>query len=118
MKIAFAKISSSAYPFKLNFDNISFEGELKRLESRLVCVEGLLKGFAYKLCDSCGQELELELNEKTQILASDGIYKDNPKELADVIEFFDGQIDLMEIALNEFESYMSDYFYCEKCKLI
>ncbi len=116
MKIAFSKIGSNAYPFELDLDGVSFKGELKKVEPRLVRANALLKGFTYKPCDRCGQELELELNEKTEVLLSDGIFKDKPNELSDVIEFLDGQIDLVQVALNEFESYLSDYFYCEKCK--
>lgn len=50
------------------------------------------------------------------LFASDGIFKDNTNELSNTIEFFDGHIDLIEVAVSELEAYLSDYFYCNNCK--
>lgn len=50
------------------------------------------------------------------LILSDGYYKDKPGELCDVIEFFEGEIDLDEIIQSEIESFKSDYFYCENCR--
>ena len=116
MKIAFAKINTTPYPFKLNLENIVFEGSLVKINPKCVRIDATMQGFIYKYCDSCGEELELELKEKLKVFASDGIFKDNAKELSNTIEFFDGQIDLMEIAISEFEAYLSNYFYCRKCR--
>ena len=116
MKIPFSKINFTPYPFKLNLDNIIFEGNLVKINNKLAKIEVKMKGYAYKNCDKCGEEIELPINEDITIFASDGIYKDTDNQLSDTMEFFDGQIDLMEIAISEFEYYLSDYFYCEKCK--
>lgn len=117
MKIAFSKLGQVAYPFKLNLENMVFEGELKRKDAKLAQVAMRMKGFVYRACDSCGREIELAIDENIALLASDGIYKDENNTLSDVVEFYDAQIDLIELAISELESYLSDYFYCESCKI-
>ena len=53
--------------------------------------------------------------ENLELFASDGIFKDEANELSNTIEFFDGHIDLIEVAISELEAYLSDYFYCINC---
>ncbi len=117
MKIAFSKLGAVAYPFKLNLENVVFEGELRKKSPTLASVAMSMKGFVYRLCDSCGREMELEIDEKIELLASDGIYKDENGTLSDVVEFLDAQIDLIELALSELESHLSGYFYCSECEI-
>lgn len=117
MKIAFSKLNAVAYPFKLNLENVVFEGELKRKNAKLAEVLMSMKGFVYRVCDSCGREMELSIDEKIKLLASDGIYKDENGTLSDVVEFYDAQIDLIELALGELESHLSGYFYCSECEI-
>ena len=45
-------------------------------------------------------------------------YKDKDDELSNTIEFYNGQIDTDEILISELEAYKSDYFYCDKCKIL
>lgn len=115
MKIAFSRINSTAYPFKLNLENVIFEGEMLKINPKLVKINAIMQGFVYRPCDSCGEELELSIKENLELFASDGIFKDDENKLSDTIEFFDGQIDLIELALSELEAYLSDYFYCKNC---
>ena len=115
MKIAFNKLNSTAYPFELNLENIIFKGKLVKVNPKLVKIEALMQGFVYRPCDSCGEELEIEIKENLELFASDGIFKDSANELSNTIEFFDGQIDLIEVAVGELEAYLSDYFYCKNC---
>lgn len=118
MKIPFSKLSSVSYPFKLNLENVVFEGELKKTEeAKIVSLQMNMKGFIYRPCDSCGEEMELELDENVKLLVSDGIFKDEENKLSDVIEFFDGQINLIDVAVSELESFLSDYFYCKNCEI-
>ncbi|EOA6026655.1 hypothetical protein ACX1QV_000532 [Campylobacter upsaliensis] len=115
MKIAFSRINSTAYPFRLNLENIVFEGNLSRINSQLVKIQAKMQGFVYRPCDRCGAGMELHIDEKLDLLASDGLYKDSKNELSDTIEFFDSHINLLEIAMGELEAYLSDYFYCDSC---
>ncbi|MFK0408362.1 hypothetical protein [Campylobacter coli] len=116
MKIAFSRINNTNYPFKLNLENVVFEGNLVKVNPKLVKINATMQGFVYRPCDSCGEELELEIKENLDLFESDGIFKDNTNELSNTIEFFDGHIDLIEVAVSELEAYLSDYFYCNNCK--
>ncbi|HEG1409208.1 TPA: hypothetical protein SCO54_001643 [Campylobacter jejuni] len=115
MKIPFSKISAKEYPFKLNLENMIFEGNLVKINPKLVIINAIMQGFIYRPCDSCGTEFELEIKENLELFASDGIFKDKTNELSNTIEFFDGHIDLIEVAISELEAYLSDYFYCANC---
>lgn len=115
MKIPFSKIHTKEYPFKLNLENMTFEGNLVKINPKLVKINAIMQGFIYRPCDSCGTELELEIKENLELFASDGIFKDEANELSNTIEFFDRHIDLIEVAISELEAYLSDYFYCINC---
>lgn len=115
MKIAFSKVNSTACPFKLNLKNVVFEGDMIRIDSKLVKINAIMQGFIYRPCDRCGEDIKLDIKENLELFASDGIFKDNENKLSDTIEFFDGQINLTELAFSELEAYLSAYFYCEDC---
>ena len=95
-------------PFELNSDGVNFNGELKRVTQNLVSCKGKIVGEIAHNCDRCGEDINLIL--------SDGIYKDKEENLDDVVEFFDGFVNLEEVLTSEIEAFKSDYFYCDKCK--
>ena len=52
-----------------------------------------------------------------EVFASDGLYKDQEgEELLNVMEFFDGLIDLEVVLQSEIEAFKSDYHYCGQCE--
>lgn len=116
MKIPFAKLGSVAYPFRLDLENMVFEGEVVKKNADLALLSMKMKGSVPHICDSCGCEIELNIDEFITLMASDGIYKDESHSISDVVEFFRGEIDINEVARSELESYLSDYFYCKECE--
>lgn len=116
MKVSFAKISTSTLDFDIEKDSLKFNGNLKRKTNTLVSCNAKILGTTTHICDRCGTDIRLTLNEDVSLMLSDGVYKDCENELSDVIEFFDGYIDLNEILISEVEAYNSDYFYCDSCK--
>ncbi|WP_297936565.1 YceD family protein [uncultured Campylobacter sp.] len=116
MKISFAKITNNQMPFELNSDGLNFNGELKRINQNLVSCKGNIVGEIAHNCDRCGEDINLKLDEDVNLILSDGIYKDKEENLDDVVEFFDGFINLEEVLTSEIEAFKSDYFYCDKCK--
>ncbi len=118
MKIAFSKLNKTPYPFKLDLENVVFEGSIVKTGVKLARINANMKGFVYRPCDRCGAEMELEIDENLEVFASEGLFKDSHNELSNTIEFFDSMVDLTEVALSEFEAYLSDYFYCQACKEI
>lgn len=116
MKIAFAKIANNQIPFEIKKEYLKFSGNLKRVSSNLIDCTASIEGSLAHNCDRCGEDIKLNLDENLKLIISDGIYKDSEETLDDVVEFFDGFVDLDEVFISEIEAYKSDYFYCEKCK--
>lgn len=117
MKISFAKIANKKIPFEITDKDLKFSGNLSRLNLSLVKCKASISGELEHNCDRCGADIKLNLDENFDLLISDGIYKDSEENLEDVIEFFDGVVDLEEILISEVGAFKSDYFYCENCKI-
>lgn len=124
LSISFNQISNKPVAFNLNKDNIIFKGNLVRKDSKLVICDGKIYGDLDYSCDRCGSEFKLAINEDVLLYLSDGIYKENLHNISDelkqnpnldVIEFFNGYIDMDDVLNSEIEAYKSGYFYCEKC---
>ncbi|MBE8584556.1 hypothetical protein YZ70_03405 [Campylobacter concisus] len=117
MIIPFSKIANKEINFELVRNNdLIFSGILKRKDPFLVKCQGTIKGEIKYICDRCGDEFMLPIDQDVELNLSDGVYKDRENELSDTVEFFDGNIDLKEVFESEIEAFKSDYFYCEKCK--
>ena len=114
MKIVFKKVPSSGVDFQTSFEDIKFYGKLVKKSKSLVHCIGKLEGTLTCLCDRCANEISLHVNEKIDLLTSDGIYKSS-EELIEVMEFFDETVDLDTILLSEVETLKSDYHYCSAC---
>ena len=117
MKISFSKVTAQGINFELGRNNsLEFSGILKKKDPFLVKCQGTIKGEIKYICDRCGDEFMLPVDQNVELNLSDGVYKDRENELSDTVEFFDGNIDLIEVFESEIEAFKSDYFYCEKCK--
>ena len=103
MIIPFSKIANKEINFELVRNND-------------LVFSGTIKGEIKYICDRCGDEFMLPIDQDVELNLSDGVYKDRENELSDTVEFFDGNIDLKEVFESELEAFKSDYFYCEKCK--
>lgn len=114
LKIAFAKIKAPTH-FEFTLSGIRFCGEMSKVSLNLVRCEAKISGKLPHYCDRCGKDIILNLDERISLGFSDGLFKDGD-ELSNVIEFFDGEIDLEEVLKSELEAYKSDYFYCDECK--
>ncbi len=113
MEILFRKISSNEIHFDTKFEEIRFLGIVKRESKDLVLCKGDLKGNVSHTCDRCGDDFELVIDEKIELFASDGSYE--KENSLDIIEFYDGILDLNMIMHSELEALKSDYNYCKKC---
>ncbi len=112
MKIAFRKISSQKTDFSVSYDTITFTGTFKR-DSKYVDIEAEIVGEIEVLCDRCGAEMPLLLDEKVAIKVSDGY--DEGDDL-DIIESHDSHVDFDQIAASEIEALKAEYHYCTQCK--
>ncbi len=116
MKIVFKKIPQSGVDFETSSDEIKFYGKLEKKSKNLVQCIGRLEGTLVCQCDRCGDDMSLNVNEKVDLLASDGLYESGDN-LLEVMEFFEESIDLNTILLSEVEILKSDYHYCSTCNV-
>ncbi len=114
MRIVFKKVPLVGIDFKTSFEKIDFYGSLKKESRDLVQCSGKLEGTLELPCDRCGEEFALQLDEKIELFASDGLYESGD-ELLEVMEFFDETIDMDIILQSEVETLRSDYHYCPTC---
>ena len=114
--INFQKISNSPIKFETESNGIKFSGNLVKKSANLVSCKGKMQGVIPYICDRCGDEFELNIDEEVDLFLSDGIFKDENQANLDIMEFFNGQIDIDEILQSELEAYKSDYLYCMACK--
>ena len=115
MKIEFKKIGTQTKEFNLIKDGVEFKGKFKKDKDFLIDIEGNIKNEIKVVCDRCSKEFMLKLDENIHIKASEGIFKGQLEDV-DVIEFYDGKIDFIEILDSELESIKLDYHLCENCK--
>lgn len=116
MLINFSKISHQPYKFDISEKGVKFTGEIIKKSQNICELKGRLDGILAYICDRCGENFNLKINETVNLILSNGIFKDDNHEISDVIEFLNGVINLDEILQSEIEAYKSGYFYCDKCK--
>lgn len=116
LKIEFYKVTPNPLQIKFNHNLVLIDGNLRKINAKLVKLKAKIFGqIPHYICDRCGKEIILEINQDIELFISDGIFEDNENELSDTIEIFDGLIDIEEILHSEIEAYKSDYFYCQDC---
>ena len=117
MKIEFKKIPTTGIHFEASLDEIKFFGEALKTGKTTVKCTGQLEGILPHVCDRCGESFKLTVNERVEVFAQDGLYEDQEgEELLNIIEFFDGSIDIDTILQSEIEAFKSDYHYCGQCE--
>jgi len=117
MQIEFKKIPTTGIHFETSFDEIRFFGEALKISKTMVKCMGNIEGNLHHACDRCGENFKLMVNENVEVFASDGLFKDQEgEELLNVIEFFDGSIDIDTMLQSEIEAFKSDYHYCGQCE--
>ncbi|TLD81096.1 hypothetical protein LS68_006045 [Helicobacter sp. MIT 05-5293] len=113
MKIQMRKISSTPKDFCLALDHAKLEGQIYRINSQILCLEGKLLGEIELICDRTGESFIQTLDNPLVLYISDGIWDTQSQsqkiDSFDVIEFFDGFVDLNYILESEIESIKSDY---------
>ncbi len=115
MKKSFYHVSKDGYELFLQKDDLKFSAKVRKINDKLAKLKGEISGNTPHICDRCGEEFELNLQEDIEVLLSDGVYTSSENELENVMEFFDGFIDFDEVFISELEAVRSDYFYCKKC---
>jgi len=113
MKIVFDKIGSTAKPIGLSSKGVKLEGTLQKSGYHQVTLDATLVGCFDLDCDRCGSTYQHDLDSKLRLKLSDLVSED--KDDLDIIEFLDGEIDLLYILESEITSIESSYHYCDAC---
>ena len=115
MTINFKKVTKTPLDFDIKSNNIVFKGSLKYHGENLVLLQATITGSLDLDCYLCSAEFVLPLDENIEFLISDGVYNGLNEEY-DVVESFDGNINLEELLDSEIELIKSGYYSCENCK--
>jgi uncharacterized metal-binding protein YceD (DUF177 family) len=113
VKTEFSKIKGEK-SFVLESDGVEATYSIKPKNRELLFCNQRLVGEIDTLCNRCGVELTVNVDEKSEFLISSGVYKGFDEQL-DIIEAEDGIIDFSDILYGELQLLMSDYFYCSDC---
>jgi hypothetical protein len=116
MKYTLRKVTSTPIDFELNSNEITFKGYLEYHSGKLILLRADLKGSLLKSCDLCAEEFNLLVDENIEFFISDGIYESDDNIELDVVESFDGTVDMEELLHSELELIKSDYHACENCQ--
>lgn len=112
MKIEFKKITSSPKHFCLNQGEISLEGEICRISSKLYKITAKLQGVILLICDRSGEEYPAKIDQDLVLYISNGIWdaqSQNDIDDFDVIEFFEGFVDFEYILQSEIDLIQMEY---------
>lgn len=121
MQIQTRKISSAPKAFEVCMQGLCLKGELYAKNRGLFCLEAKLVGEIELVCDRSGETFIQAIDEALVLYISDGFWDTQSQrtgacettalDALDVIECFDGLIDLDSILQSEIESIKLDYHY-------
>ena len=114
MKIESRKITANPKYFCLDLvgENykINIKGNLSKIHNGLIKIDSTITGEMDLVCDKSGESFKKNINDNMILFAKDGIYDSRKdRDYFDVVEFFDGYVDLEYIFKSELESMQLDY---------
>ncbi|MFC3848189.1 hypothetical protein ACFOPX_06600 [Helicobacter baculiformis] len=117
------KIGAAAKHFCVKEEGLCWEGEVRRAQAKLYLVEGKLYGHLEVQCASSGTLFEKPISQEMVLCICDGLYTSTDRECyvggkildsMDVVESFDGCIDLSALLHAEIQSIRQDYHYANQ----
>jgi len=116
LQVILRKVRQTPLDFEVKSNEITFKGYLQYHSGKLILLKANLSGFITKPCDACAEEFKMPIEDEIEFFISDGIYKDDNSIELDVVESFDGTVDVEELLHSEIELIKSDYHNCDSCK--
>lgn len=116
MEIEFRKVPLQESEFEFISDSVKFSGTLSKISQKLARISAAIEGPFVVECCKCAKQIDLQLNEKVDLLVSDGVYSSSEDEEDIVIEVQDHIISFDDILNSELESIRSEYHICEECE--
>jgi uncharacterized metal-binding protein YceD (DUF177 family) len=115
MKIEFRKVPLQESALELSSQTAKLSGTFCKISSKLVKIEANLTGSLDVECCKCGKTFPISLNERVELLVSDGEYQSSQEDELVVVEVDDSFVDFSEILESELESIRSEYYICDEC---
>lgn len=125
-KISFKKVSSKGLPLDIKLDKdclflnenetVQLRGKLTRLDNGLFKLDSNFSAYLELVCSRSGDIFYKNIESDLILLFSDGLWKyqsQTDNDILDVIEFFDGFIDLAYSIESEVQSIKLDYIIKE-----
>lgn len=112
MKIEFRKIPYTTSPLEMRVGELDCKGEFFKESTRLTICNFNLTGSVETICDRCGIEMSVDVNENFSLKLVDGI---SDEEGLETIECHDHMVDFDEVIESEINAIRSDYHYCSAC---
>lgn len=113
MKIEMRKITQTPKDFCISADGVELRGEIFRKASKIFEMNAVLKGSLELICDISGDLFIKSFEQPLVLYISDGIWdvqsQNSRLDDFDVVEFFDGFVDVEYILQSEIESIKMDY---------
>ena len=116
MLVEFSSLNKAPYELNLNIKNVYFTGLCTRKTNKRAELDMKMQGFIDSFCNSCGEDLRIDINEDVKLILSTEEVRDSGALPSDIVELYSDKIDFLEIANAELESFLSSYFYCKKCE--
>ena len=116
MKVMLRKVTSTPLDFVVKSNDVTFKGYLEYYKGKLILLKANVSGPLLTQCDICANEIAMKVDENIEYFISDGLYEDDGGVNLDVVESFDGSVDIEELLNSEIELIKSDYHSCENCK--
>jgi len=113
MEISFLKIKQNPVEINYSEGTSSIIGTIERVNRNSVKLNSTFKASIKVICNRCGKGYIVDANYPLELLLSEGRYNSNDE--IDVVEFFDGKIDLKYLIESEIASIEEGYNFCESC---
>jgi len=115
LRIDFRKILNQPKDFELSKNMVKFHGSFSKIKKGLVKIEAKIDGKVPLICSRCGNEFDKKIEQKLEILISDGIVNHHELNSIDIIEM-ENYIDFDIILDSEIGSIKSEIVFCDNCK--
>lgn len=113
MKIEMRKITQTPKDFSIDVSGLELKGQIFRKAPKIFEMNAILKGSLELTCDISGDLFTKSFEQPLVLYISDGIWdvqsQNSRLDDFDVIEFFDGFVDVEYILESEIESIKMDY---------
>jgi uncharacterized metal-binding protein YceD (DUF177 family) len=115
MQIEFRKVPLKESEFEISHDSVKFSGTFSKISQKIAKISAVISGSLTVECCKCGKKIDLDVDEKIDLLLSDGVYSSEEDDDRIVIEVENHMINFDDILISELESLKSEYYVCDTC---